>query len=122
MSLGYTRVEVLITDSRRVRCGKSIFLVNSGSWYTVIPPSLAVELALKEVMRTKLTLADKRDVEVGLSPVYIKVLDREVATLVALLDVPEPLLGAETLEALGLKVNPTTGELEIARPYTTLLV
>lgn len=120
--MGYTRVEVLITDSRRVRCGKSIFLVNSGSWYTVIPPSLAVELALKEVMRTKLTLADKRDVEVGLSPVYIKVLDREVATLVALLDVPEPLLGAETLEALGLKVNPTTGELEIARPYTTLLV
>lgn len=122
MSLGYTRVEVLVTNPERVRSSKSIFLVDSGSWYTTIPPSLAGELALKKIIKTKLTLADKREVEVDLSPAYIKVLNREVATLVALLDVPEPLLGTETLEALGLRINPTTSELEIARPYTTLLV
>ena len=40
----------------------------------------------------------------------------------AVLNVPEPLLGVETLEALGLKLDPTTSRLEITRPYTTLLV
>jgi len=37
---------------------------------------------------------------------------------VILLDCLEPLLGAEALEALGLKVNPETGQLESTRGYT----
>jgi predicted aspartyl protease len=43
--------------------------------------------------------------------------------LIKILAFPQkPLLGVETLEALGLKLNHTTRKLEIARPYTTLLV
>jgi len=120
--LGYTRVEVVITEPERIRSVQSVFLVDSGSWYSCIPPSLAKKMDLKTVMKTALTLADERKVEVDLSPAYIKVMDREVATLVAVLNVPEPLLGVETLEALGLKLDPTTSRLEITRPYTTLLV
>lgn len=121
-NLGYTRVEVVITEPERIKSVQSVFLVDSGSWYSCIPPSLAEKTDLKTVMKTALTLADERKVEVNLSPAYIKVMDREVATLVAVLNVPEPLLGVETLEALGLKLDPTTSRLEITRPYTTLLV
>jgi clan AA aspartic protease len=120
--LGYTRVEVAVTNPERLKSVQSFFLVDSGSWYSVMPPSLAEKLDLKAVMKTELTLADERKVEVNLSPAYIRVMDREVAALVAVLNVPEPLLGVEVLEALGLKLNPATGKLEIARPYTTLLV
>lgn len=35
----------------------------------------------------------------------------------AIMEVPEPLLGVTTLEGLGLKVDPTTGKLEYSRPY-----
>jgi clan AA aspartic protease len=121
-NLGYTRVEVVITDPERIKSVQSVFLLDSGSWYSCIPLSLAEKIDLKTVMKTTLTLADKRKVEVNLSPAHIKVMDREVATLLALLNVPEPLLGVETLEALGLKLDPTTSKLEITRPYTTLLV
>jgi len=34
------------------------------SWYTAIPPSLAEKIDLKTVMKTALTLADERKVEV----------------------------------------------------------
>jgi len=120
--LGYTRVEVVITNPERIKSVQSVFLVDSGSWYTAVSPSLAEKIDLKTVMKTVLALADERKVEVDLSPAYVRVMDREVATLVAVLNVPEPLLGVETLEALGLKLDPATGRLEITRPYTTLLV
>jgi clan AA aspartic protease len=110
------------TNSERTKSIESVFVVDSGSGYAALPRSLAEKIGLKTVMKTVLTLADKSKVEVDLSPAYIKVMDREVATLVAVLNVPEPLLGVETLEALGLKVDPTTGKLEPTRPYTTLLV
>ncbi len=47
---------------------------------------------------------------------------REIATLVAVLNVPKPLLRVKTFEALGLKLDPTTNRLEILRPYIILLV
>lgn len=120
--LGYVRVEATITNPERVRSAQFIFSVDSGSWYTAVPPFLAEKIGLRPAMKTVLTLADGRSVEVDLSPAYVKVMDREVATLIAVINVPEPILGIEALEALGLELDPITGKLEVARPYTTLLV
>lgn len=120
--MGYIRAKAKITNPNRTRSGEPTFLVDSGSWYTVITPQLGQEVGLTPTMKTKLTLADKREVETDLAPAYVEIQDREIATLVAILDVPEPLVGVETLEALGLKPNPTTGQLESTRPYAILLV
>jgi predicted aspartyl protease len=47
----------------------------------------------------------------------MKLLDREGALPIAIMETPEPLLGVTALEGLGLKVDPTTGELQHSRPY-----
>ena len=112
----------MLTNPDRDISEKPIFLVDSSSWYSIVPLVLARKLKLKPVMKTKLTLADKLKLDVQLSPAYISIMSREVATLVALMNVPEPLLGVETMEALGLKLNPVRRKLEVTRPYTTLLV
>jgi predicted aspartyl protease len=65
----------------------------------------------------KLTLANRRIIEVDTSLAYIKILDREGVLQVLIMDVPEPLLGISTLEVLGVKVNPITEELEYSRSY-----
>jgi predicted aspartyl protease len=48
---------------------------------------------------------------------YMKLLDRDGALPVAIMEVPEPLLGVTALEGLGLRVDPVTGKLEYSRPY-----
>jgi len=114
--LGYARVKGLI--GKRKGEGEEVeFLVDTGAFYTIIPPTLAERLHVKAVEVTELTLADKRRVMAGVTVAYIKLLDREGILPIAIMDSPEPLLGATTLEGLGLKVDPVTGKLEHSRPY-----
>jgi aspartyl protease family protein len=120
--MGYVRANILIgsADGGVVRDVK--FLTDTGAYYTTIPPKLAEELGIKSMARTKLTLADKRVAEAGISLAYVKILDREGIFNIAIMDVPEPLLGVSTLEGLGIKVDPTTGKLEYSRPYGLALI
>jgi aspartyl protease family protein len=115
-ALGYVRVKGLI-GRRRGEAEEVEFLVDTGSFYTVIPPALAEELKIKAVERAELILADKRRVEAGITVAYMKLLDRDGVLPVAIMDSPEPLLGATALEGLGLRVDPATGKLEHSRPY-----
>ena len=114
--MGYVRVKILI-GANKERAEEVEFLTDTGAFHTTLPSDLAERLGIKELARTKVTLADSREVEVSLSYAYIKALDREGVMPVAILEVPEPLLGVSTLEGLGLRVDPTTGKLEHSRPY-----
>lgn len=115
--MGYVRVEGVLGDMTREKLKGVTFVADTGAFYTVIPPAVAKELNIKPLAKTKLILADKREVEADVSLAYIKILDREGVFQVAIMEVPEPLLGVTTLEGLGLRVNPTTGKLEYSRPY-----
>jgi len=110
------RVKGLVgSDQQHAR--KIELLVDTGAFYTVIPPAAAKELGVEVYKTTSLTLADKRQVEAGIGLAYMKFLDRDGVLPVAIMDSPEPLLGVTALEGLGLRVDPTTGELQRSRPY-----
>jgi len=115
--LGFVRVRCPFGSADRKRIRDVEFLTDTGAYYTTIPLELAEELGIKSVAKTKLTLADKRIVEAGISLAYIKILDRDGIFNIALMNVPEPLLGVSTLEGLGIKVDPTTGKVEYSRSY-----
>jgi len=51
----------------------------------------------------------------------IRIDDREAATIFWIGPCDEPLLGVETLEALGLSVDPARARLRATRPYATRL-
>ena len=93
------------------------FLVDTGSFYTVLPPELATDLGISAALNTEVTLADRRKVEIGVGSAYLRWDDRQGAVPIGIMDVPMPLLGATALEGLGRKVNPVEGTLEHSRPF-----
>jgi clan AA aspartic protease len=119
--MGYVRVKIFLgVDEDNAR--EIEFLADTGAFYTTISPKMAKEMGIEPMKRTKVMLADRRDIEVDVSLAYIKVLNREGVFQVVIMGVPEPLLGVSTLEGLGLKVDPTTGKLEYSRPYGLAII
>lgn len=114
--MGYVRVKALMGNSKD-NAKELELLVDTGSFYTILPPSLAKELGIVAQFTTELTLADKRVIKAGLSFAYMKLLERDGMLPIAILDAPEPLLGVTALEGLGVKVDPSTGKLEYSRSF-----
>jgi len=114
--MGFVRVKGLL-GKRKEEAEEVTFLVDTGAFYTIVPSTLARRLGIEAVEKTELRLADNRSVEAGITVAYIKLLDRDGILPVAIMDSPEPLLGATALEGLGLRVDPATGRLEHSRPY-----
>lgn len=111
------RVKVLLGSPDKTRVEETDFLVDTGAYYTMLPPKLTESLAIKPVAKVELLVADKRRVEAQLSYAYIKIGEREGVLPVAIMEAPEPILGVTAMEGLGIKVDPTTGKIEYTRPY-----
>lgn len=92
-------------------------MVDTGAFYTILPPALCEEMGLSLPLRERVVTADSRRVEIPLGLAHIELDGREAGIPVGSLDVPMPLLGVSALEALGFKVNPVEGTLEPTRPF-----
>lgn len=100
-----------------LKSGENVrMLVDTGATLAVIPRDLGERLGVPTLKPRKVKLADGEEVEAEAGVVHITINGREAPTTVLIIG-EEPLLGVETLEILGLKVNPQTGELEPTRPY-----
>jgi clan AA aspartic protease len=116
--MGYVKIRAKISDPEQTRTRELEFLADTGASYMVIPPAVASELGLKVVKKTRVTLADKREVEAGYAFAYVSILGREAPVTALVFDSPMPLLGTFTLQVLGLEVDPSREELRPSRPFT----
>src|SRR6266478_9974582 len=92
------------------------FLVDSGAVYTLLPEKEWKAIGLKTKRKMTFTLADGTKVERGISECHISLPQGEGHTPVILGEPgDEPLLGAVTLEILGLVLNPFKRSLEPMR-------
>jgi clan AA aspartic protease len=99
------------------------FLVDTGATHTVIPPALARKVGAPTLpQRFEVSLADGRRRRLRACSLGVTVAGRTGPTIALLLPGSEALLGIETLEALGLKVNPERQRLEPSRAQAALLV
>jgi clan AA aspartic protease len=92
------------------------FLVDTGTFYTALPPELMRELAIEPRWHTAVTIADNRQVDSPVGVAYLQIEDRRGVVFVSQLNVPAPLLGVSALETLGFKVDPVEQKLEATRP------
>jgi len=115
--MGYIMTKAFIGDPHQARVEEVEFLVDSGSFHPMIPPSLAGRLGIKPIVETEFILADKRRVRAPISLAYFKLLDRESVFPVVIVDMPTPLLGVTVFEGLGIKIDPVTGKLEYSHPF-----
>ena len=108
--MGLTKVTVKIGRGREavdVDC-----LVDSGASYTLLPENVWRKLKLRPIDEMKFVLADGTVIKRKLSEVWLEYEGRGRTTQVILGEKgDEALLGAMTLEALGLVLNPFTREL-----------
>lgn len=118
--MGFVKVTASIGVSRE-NLQEVEFLVDTGSFFTVLPPDLAQTLGIIPTHTTRAVLADKREIMVEVGLAYLYLMDRETVALVGVLEVPEPLLGVSALEGLGLRVNPVEGTVEAFLPFGNIL-
>ncbi len=115
--MGLIRVTVTLLGKRRVRTRA---LVDTGATFTVIPAALAGRLGLRSLRSYTVRIAGGEAKRFRASTVGIQFDGREAPATVLIAPAGEVLLGAETLEILGLKVNPRKGRLEKMHPFAIM--
>jgi clan AA aspartic protease len=116
---GITFTKAKISNPRNPRrIAELEFLIDTGAIYSVIPSPTARKLALTKLDREEFTLADgtRRSYDIG--EAFFELGERR-ATSKVVFGPPNvtPLLGALTLESLGLMVNPVTREVSPMRLF-----
>lgn len=117
--MGHVRVQVAVS----ARSSEDVvFLVDTGSTFTVIPPDVADRIgAVPLPKRFQVRLADGTVRRPRVCTIGIQVVGREAPTTALVLPGSIPLLGVETLEALGLAVDRRRRRLVPTRPHAVLL-
>ena len=111
MGMTYVRAKVGRPDGR----GRTVdvrFLVDTGAVYTVLPEAIWRSLKLKSQRELEFSLADGTTITRHVSECRFTI-EGQSATSPVVLGEPgdSPLLGAVTLETIGLMVNPLSREL-----------
>ena len=97
-------------------------LVDTGATFSVISEALARAVGIKRLRRSvPITLADGRRVKLDAGVAIFRIEGREAPATILVGDVAEPILGVETLEALGLTVDPRKRRLTPSRRYAVRL-
>ncbi len=111
MGMTYVRAKMNRPDRR----GPSIeerFLVDTGAIYTVLPEKTWRTLKLKPQRTVEFTLADGTIITRGVSECRFTIENQSATSPVVLGQAEDsPLLGAVTLETIGLMVNPLSREI-----------
>ena len=106
--MGVFRTPIEIGDSEGNRFEWFDALVDTGATYTMLPSSFLAKLGVKPGWSRTFGLADGSTREYEMAETKVR-LDGVVATTLVVFgdEGAEPLLGAYTLESLGLSVDPT---------------
>jgi clan AA aspartic protease len=92
--------------------------VDTGATRTIIPYEIAEEIGVQKTpYHDKVEYGDGNIRELEVATLKLKIARREATDIVYLDDIKEPILGVYTLETLGLKVNPQSGEIEPSRSW-----
>ena len=95
------------------------FLVDTNSLYTFIGRELADQLGVEFFATNLAQLPGGAQADIPVGFAYIRIQDRDGATLVSTTDAAEPRLGSAALQALGLEVNHKNDTVEFSGLYPT---
>lgn len=111
--MGLTRLTVTVKRDAASKAQREIqFLIDSGAIHSVVPRSTLKELGIKPFKKTSFILANGSKVERDVGGAHFMYKNSEgVAPVIFGEDGDSALLGATTLEALELALNPLTREL-----------
>ena len=107
--MGTFRVAIEVGDPKGKRFEPVEALVDTGASHTALPGSVLRQLGIEPYEKGTFRMADGRLVQLDIGQTWVKVNGKRVITQVVFSDErTEPLLGAVTLEQLGLGIDPVT--------------
>ncbi len=111
--MGITNLKFTVKESRKSTKKVQIdFLIDSGAVYSLVPVSLLKKLNIEPYKTMEFSLADGTKVKRKVGDAYFEYKgDGGSAPVIFGEKHDEPLLGATTLESIGLVLNPFTREL-----------
>lgn len=112
-NMGLTHKSILVKESRRAELGEQVeFLIDSGAVHSLVPAAVLAKLGIESYKEVKFVLADGTTVVRQVGDAYFEYNGYGGAAPVIFgQEGDEPLLGATTLESLGLVLNPLRREL-----------
>jgi clan AA aspartic protease len=117
--VGHVYQDVRLSAERAVTVR---MFVDTGATFSVIPETLARRIGVRRLRRSvPIVLADGRRVRLGAGTAIFRIGEREAPATTLVGDVVEPILGIETLEALGLTVDARRRRLAPSRHYAVRL-
>ena len=112
--MGFTHLKVFVGNPTELTRGREIeFLVDTGSFYTMIPREILEEVGVVPIKEQILTLADGREISRQVGVAFLSYKGQPGGTLVVFgEEEDETLLGVLGLESMGYKLDPIKMELE----------
>jgi clan AA aspartic protease len=116
--MGTFRVQIEVGDPEGKRFESVEALVDTGATNTTLPASVLERLGVTPYTTTVFQLADGRELELSVGRTWVKVNGHQEFTQVVFSgEGTEPILGAVTLEEMGLAVDPVGRRLQPVRKY-----
>ena len=115
--MGLTHKRVKVKETHKAEAERYVdFLIDSGAFHSLVPAGTLRELGIEPYRRLTFVLADGTKVERQVGDAYFEYQGEGGSAPVIFGESgDEPLLGATTLESLGLVLNPFQRELYPAR-------
>lgn len=114
--MGHLHTDITIRGSKTGTVLKNV-LIDTGATYTVLPQSILKDVgAWGPLGEVEVELENGETVKARAYAAAIKIKDVEAPCISVTFRGAKAVVGVETLESIGLKLDPTTGNLEFTRP------
>jgi predicted aspartyl protease len=114
--MGHLHTDMTVRGSKAVVELKKV-LIDTGATYTVLPEEILEKVgAWGPMPEIEVTLGNGQSVKAKVYGVAITIEEVEAPAISITFDGAQTVIGVETLESIGLKLDPTTGKLEFTRP------
>ena len=114
--MGHLHTDMTVRGSKAAVELKNV-LIDTGATYTVLPEKVLEEVgAWGPVGEVEVELGNGENIKAQAYGVAIKIEEVEAPSIGITFEGAQTVIGVETLESIGLKLDPTTGRLEFTRP------
>lgn len=114
--MGHIYTDIVIKGTRGTKELKEV-LIDTGATYTVLPKQDLDEVGASLLpTKVKVELGNGQEVNAEAYGIVITIADAEAPAISITFKGAQTVVGVETLESLGLKLDPTTGKMEFTRP------
>jgi predicted aspartyl protease len=114
--MGHLHTDIVVKGSKGAQELKQV-LIDTGATYTILPEKILEQVGAGRIPgEVEVELGNRTKVKAKAYGVAIRLEEVEAPAIALTFEGAQTVIGVETLESVGVKLDPTTGKLEFTRP------